>query len=76
MAVAVTCLVVHRVRHTNRVAKLVYRNTLEIDSEVADDFGRSVIQEQVEMGVAVRMSCLDILTRSLRSNTPSIEVTN
>jgi aspartate carbamoyltransferase catalytic subunit len=49
---------------------------VEIDSEVADDFGRSVIQEQVEMGVAVRMSCLDILTRSLRSNSPSIEVTN
>ncbi len=49
---------------------------VEIDSEVADDFGRSVIQEQVEMGVAVRMSCLDILTRALRSNSPSIEVTN
>jgi aspartate carbamoyltransferase catalytic subunit len=43
---------------------------VEIDSEVADDFGRSVIQEQVEMGVAVRMACLDILTRALRSNTP------
>ena len=49
---------------------------VEIDSEVADDFGRSVIQEQVEMGVAVRMACLDILTRALRSNTPPIEVTN
>jgi aspartate carbamoyltransferase catalytic subunit len=49
---------------------------VEIDSEVADDFGRSVIQEQVEMGVAVRMACLDILTRALRSNAPSVEVTN
>ena len=49
---------------------------VEIDSEVADDFGRSVIQEQVEMGVAVRMACLDILTRALRSNAPAIEVTN
>jgi aspartate carbamoyltransferase catalytic subunit len=47
---------------------------VEIDSEVADDFGRSVIQEQVEMGVAARMACLDILTRSLRSNAPSLEV--
>ncbi len=49
---------------------------VEIDSEVADDFGRSVIQEQVEMGVAARMACLDILTRSLRSNAPPIEVAN
>ncbi|MDH5748820.1 MAG: aspartate carbamoyltransferase catalytic subunit [Rhodospirillales bacterium] len=37
---------------------------VEIDSEVADDFGRSVIREQVEMGVAVRMACLDILTHN------------
>ncbi|MEW5703590.1 MAG: aspartate carbamoyltransferase catalytic subunit [Pseudomonadota bacterium] len=37
---------------------------VEIDSEVADDIGRSVIHEQVEMGVAVRMACLDALTRS------------
>jgi aspartate carbamoyltransferase catalytic subunit len=49
---------------------------VEIDSEVADDFGRSVIQEQVEMGVAVRMACLEILTRALRSNAPSLEVPN
>jgi aspartate carbamoyltransferase catalytic subunit len=38
---------------------------VEIDSEVADDYGRSAIQEQVEMGVAVRMACLDLLTRAL-----------
>lgn len=37
---------------------------VEIDSEVADDLGRSLIREQVEMGVAVRMACLDILTRN------------
>jgi aspartate carbamoyltransferase catalytic subunit len=42
---------------------------VEIDSEVADDVERSLIREQVEMGVAVRMACLDILTRSLLSNT-------
>ncbi len=35
---------------------------VEIDSEVADDFGRSAIREQVEMGVAVRMASLELLT--------------
>ena len=38
---------------------------VEIDSELADDIDRSVIREQVEMGVAVRMACLDLLTRVL-----------
>jgi aspartate carbamoyltransferase catalytic subunit len=33
----------------------------EIDSDVADDFERSVIREQVELGVAVRMAVLEIL---------------
>jgi aspartate carbamoyltransferase catalytic subunit len=37
---------------------------VEIDSDLADDVERSVIREQVEMGVAVRMACLDILTRN------------
>ncbi|MBL8838905.1 MAG: aspartate carbamoyltransferase catalytic subunit [Alphaproteobacteria bacterium] len=41
---------------------------VEIDSEVADDIDRSLIREQVEMGVAVRMACLDLLTRSIVSN--------
>jgi aspartate carbamoyltransferase catalytic subunit len=41
---------------------------VEIDSEVADDIDRSLIREQVEMGVAVRMACLDVLTRNLRPN--------
>jgi aspartate carbamoyltransferase catalytic subunit len=36
---------------------------VEIDSAVADDPVRSVIKEQVEMGVAVRMAVLDILSR-------------
>jgi aspartate carbamoyltransferase catalytic subunit len=36
---------------------------VEIDSELADDIDRSLIREQVEMGVAVRMACLDILAR-------------
>jgi aspartate carbamoyltransferase catalytic subunit len=38
---------------------------VEIDSELADDINRSVILEQVQMGVAVRMACLDALTRDL-----------
>jgi aspartate carbamoyltransferase catalytic subunit len=37
---------------------------IEIDSALADDIDRSLIREQVEMGVAVRMACLDLLTRS------------
>lgn len=37
---------------------------VEIDAEVADDFDRSAITEQVEMGVAVRMACLEALTLS------------
>jgi aspartate carbamoyltransferase catalytic subunit len=41
---------------------------VEIDSEVADDIDRSLIREQVEIGVAVRMACLDLLTRNLASN--------
>ena len=40
---------------------------VEIASDVADDVNRSVIAEQVEMGVAVRMACLDVLTRSRRA---------
>jgi len=36
---------------------------VEIDSLVADDIDRSLIREQVEMGVAVRMAVLDALTR-------------
>ena len=39
---------------------------VEIDTAVADDIHRSAIGEQVEMGVAVRMACLDVLTRSRR----------
>jgi len=40
---------------------------VEIDGEIADDINRSVIQEQVEMGVAVRMACMDLLARNLRA---------
>ncbi len=39
---------------------------VEIDGDVADDIHRSAILDQVEMGVAVRMACLDVLTQHLR----------
>lgn len=39
---------------------------VEIDSSIADHPERSAITEQVEMGVAVRMACLDVLTRRAR----------
>ncbi len=39
---------------------------VEIDSTVADLAGRSLITRQVEMGVAIRMACLDVLTRKAR----------
>jgi aspartate carbamoyltransferase catalytic subunit len=39
---------------------------VEIDGVVADDIDRSAILDQVEMGVAVRMAVLDLLTRHLR----------
>jgi aspartate carbamoyltransferase catalytic subunit len=43
---------------------------IEIDTAVADDIDRSVIREQVEMGVAVRMACLEVLTRNLSNIAP------
>ena len=33
---------------------------IEIDTNLADDINKSVIKEQVELGVAVRMACLKI----------------
>jgi aspartate carbamoyltransferase catalytic subunit len=40
---------------------------VEIDGDLADDINRSVIQDQVEMGVAVRMACMDLLAGNLRA---------
>jgi aspartate carbamoyltransferase catalytic subunit len=40
---------------------------VEIDSVVADDIEVSLIQEQVEMGVAIRMAVLDALAAGLAS---------
>jgi aspartate carbamoyltransferase catalytic subunit len=41
---------------------------VEIDSAIADDPKRSLIREQVEMGVAVRMAVLDMLARGQSRN--------
>jgi aspartate carbamoyltransferase catalytic subunit len=40
---------------------------VEIASDVADDLKRSMILDQVELGVAVRMAVLDLLTRDRRN---------
>ena len=47
---------------------------VEIDGEIADDLRHSVIQEQVEMGVAVRMAAMDILMRNRRKNTKETNI--
>jgi aspartate carbamoyltransferase catalytic subunit len=38
---------------------------VEISSDIADDLDVSVIAEQVEMGVAIRMAVLDALARGM-----------
>ncbi len=40
---------------------------VEIDGTLADDINRSVIQDQVEMGVAVRMAAMDLLAQARRA---------
>ena len=47
---------------------------VEIDGTLADDINRSVIQDQVEMGVAVRMAAMDLLARNLKASreTPGV----
>jgi aspartate carbamoyltransferase catalytic subunit len=46
---------------------------VEIDSAVADDPERSLIRDQVEMGVAVRMAVLEALAANLPNNTGEAE---
>ncbi|MEM6897165.1 MAG: aspartate carbamoyltransferase catalytic subunit [Pseudomonadota bacterium] len=47
---------------------------VEIDGETADDINRSVIQEQVEMGVAVRMAAMDMLMQTRLSAPQAVMV--
>jgi hypothetical protein len=53
--------VAHEVSGTLRLVEL---------GDVLDDLNRSVIRHQVEMGVAVRMACLELLTRDLGNGPP------
>ena len=43
---------------------------VEIDTDLADDIDRSAIAEQVEVGVAIRMACLEALMAHLPSIAP------
>ena len=56
-----------RLRHAAPHAVVMHPGPMnrgvEIDGNIADDPERSLILKQVEAGVAVRMACLDLLTR-------------
>ena len=41
---------------------------IEIDTILADDINKSVIKEQVELGVAVRMACLKLYCKEWKKN--------
>jgi aspartate carbamoyltransferase catalytic subunit len=45
---------------------------VEIDGTLADDIHRSVIQEQVEMGVAVRMAAMQLLAANLATSRAAV----
>ncbi|MEM8979452.1 MAG: aspartate carbamoyltransferase catalytic subunit [Pseudomonadota bacterium] len=47
---------------------------VEIDGDIADDINRSVIQEQVEMGVAVRMAAMDLLVQARKAQPREVMV--
>lgn len=61
-----------KLRHAKPEALIMHPGPMnrgvEIDTRVADDIHRSVIGEQVEMGVAVRMAVLDLMSRQLDSD--------
>ncbi len=46
---------------------------VEIDSRLAENYSRSLIQDQVEMGVAIRMACLAWLIRARNQSEPAPE---
>ena len=49
--------------YNKRVKKLEEKG-VDVDGLIADDINVSVIQEQVEMGVAVRMAAMDLLMQA------------
>jgi aspartate carbamoyltransferase catalytic subunit len=63
-----------KLRHAKPDALIMHPGPMnrgvEIGSTVADDIDRSLIRQQVEMGVAVRMACLEILADGLSNNPP------
>ena len=44
----------------NAIDILLNTSVIEIDTKLADDINVSLIKEQVELGVAVRMACLKL----------------
>jgi len=54
-----------KIKHAKEDALIMHpgpmNRGIEIDASLADDINRSIIVQQVEMGVAVRMACLKIL---------------
>ena len=56
---------VQRLELPDLLAEPVLKLLVRHEALVADDYGRSVIREQVEMGVAVRMACLETLSANL-----------
>ncbi len=58
----------NKLKYANKNAFVMHPGPMnrgfEIDSKLADDVTRSLIQEQVAMGVAIRMACLDILIKN------------
>lgn len=63
-------LTAERLAHARKGAVILHpgpmNRDVEIDAAIADDPQRSMVTTQVEMGVAVRMACLDLLTRGAR----------
>jgi aspartate carbamoyltransferase catalytic subunit len=63
-------LTAERLRHRAPGALVMHpgpmNRSVEIDSDVADLAEASLITRQVEMGVAIRMACLEVLTRRAR----------
>jgi aspartate carbamoyltransferase catalytic subunit len=59
-----------KMKHASPAAVVLHPGPMnrgvEIDNALADDDRRSLIRTQIEMGVAVRMACLDLLTRNSR----------
>ena len=67
-----------KLRHAKEDAIVMHPGPMnrgvEIDGTIADDINRSVIQDQVEMGVAVRMAAMNLLARNLHASKAEVGV--